>query len=101
MRKKTSSPNDGAMPHKNECFTYCATSSETATLLSVVSVMRRNSDGSWHGDMLDGLAFVTAQKNEGAQPAFLARGYGQGPDGRPPPDGPCRCDVQPTDMESP
>ncbi len=34
----------------------------------VVSVMRRNPDGSWHGDMLDGLAFVKAQKDEGAQP---------------------------------
>ena len=30
--------------------------------------MRRNPDGSWHGDMLDGLAFVKAQKDEGAQP---------------------------------
>src|SRR6266850_3763921 len=56
------------MPHKFTAFAYCATSSERAKLLGVVSVMRRNPDGSWHGDMLDGLAFVKAQKDEGAKP---------------------------------
>lgn len=56
------------MPHKFTAFTYCTTSSETARLLGGVSVMRRNSDGSWHGDMLDGLAFVKAQIDEGAKP---------------------------------
>ena len=48
-------------------FAYCATSSERARLLGVVSVIRRNADGSWHGDMLDGLAFVKAQQDHGAQ----------------------------------
>ncbi len=48
------------MPHKFAAFDFCATSSERARLLGVVSVMRRNADGSWHGDMLDGLAFVKA-----------------------------------------
>jgi shikimate dehydrogenase len=56
------------MPHKFTAFTYCATSSDRAKLLGVVSVTRRNSDGSWHGDMLDGVAFVKAQKDQGAQP---------------------------------
>ena len=56
------------MPHKFTAYTYCATSSERSRLLEVVSVIRRNADGSWHGDMLDGLAFVKAQKNQGAQP---------------------------------
>lgn len=72
MRGLTHTPNvDGllvTMPHKFKAFTYCATSSERAKLLSVVSVIRRNPDGTWHGDMLDGLAFVKAQKDEGAQP---------------------------------
>jgi shikimate 5-dehydrogenase len=48
---------------------YCASTSERATLLEAVSVLRRNSDGTWHGDTLDGLAFVKAQKDHGAQPA--------------------------------
>jgi shikimate dehydrogenase len=57
------------MPHKRAAFGHCATSSERAALLGVVSLMRRNADGTWHGDMLDGLAFVKAQKDHGAQPA--------------------------------
>lgn len=54
------------MPHKGTMFAHCATCSETSKLLGVVNVARRNADGSWHGDMLDGLAFVAAQKKEGA-----------------------------------
>lgn len=56
-----------AMPYKFAAYTHCATSSERSRLLKAVSVMRRNADGSWHGDMLDGLAFVAAQKHWGAQ----------------------------------
>jgi shikimate dehydrogenase len=56
------------MPHKITCFDYCTTSSETSRLLGVVSVTRRNADGSWHAGMLDGQAFVAAQVAEGAQP---------------------------------
>jgi shikimate dehydrogenase len=54
------------MPHKFSAFTYCATASDTARMLDGVSVMRRNADGTWHGDMLDGLAFVKAQIKRGA-----------------------------------
>lgn len=54
------------MPHKHTAFAYCTTSSERARTLGVVSVIRRNPDGTWHGDMLDGLAFVKAQKDHGA-----------------------------------
>src|SRR5687768_13984132 len=56
------------MPHKFAAYRSCATSSERSRLLNVVSVIRRNADGSWHGDMLDGLAFVEAQQDHGAQP---------------------------------
>lgn len=56
------------MPHKNSMFALCSTTSETSKLLNAVSVVRRNKDGSWHGDMLDGLAFVAAQKMAGAEP---------------------------------
>ncbi len=55
------------MPHKNTMFASCTTFSQTAKLLGVVSVARRNADGSWHGDMLDGVAFVAAQRRNGAQ----------------------------------
>ena len=56
------------MPHKFTAFAHCTTSSERAKMLGVVSVIRRNLDGTWHGDMLDGLAFVKAQKDHGAEP---------------------------------
>ena len=56
------------MPHKFTAFALCATSSERAKMLGVVSVIRHNPDRTWHGDVLDGLAFVKAQKDHGAQP---------------------------------
>ena len=56
------------MPHKHAMFGYCATASETAKLLGVVSVVRRNEDGRWHGEMLDGVAFVAALRKQGARP---------------------------------
>jgi shikimate dehydrogenase len=55
------------MPHKFAAFAHCATRSTHAATLGVVSVVRRNPDRSWHGDMLDGVAFVKAQKDNGAQ----------------------------------
>lgn len=54
------------MPHKFTASGSCATLSSRSKLLGVVSVMRRNPDATWHGDMLDGLAFVKAQKDQGA-----------------------------------
>ena len=54
------------MPHKAAAFAYCATASPVARLLGCVSVMRRTDDGAWHGDMLDGQAFVRAQGDGGA-----------------------------------
>ena len=75
------------MPHKFTAFGYCTTSSERAKMLKVVSVIRRNPDGSWHGDMLDGLAFVKAQIDHGAQPdgarALLLGAGGSVPVGQP------------------
>lgn len=72
MRGLTATPNVKGllvtMPHKTRTFGYCATNSDRAKLLGVVSVARRNADGTWHGDMLDGLAFVKAQIDEGAKP---------------------------------
>ena len=67
------------MPHKFTAYTYCATSSERSRLLEVVSVMRRNADGSWHGDMLDGLAFEESAKRTrrpaGRRTGAVGRGW--------------------------
>ena len=54
------------IPHKFAALALCATSSERAAFLGAVNTLRRNADGSWHGDMFDGLGFVAAlQENAG------------------------------------
>ena len=55
------------MPHKLAALAFCATSSDRARMLGWISVARRNPDRTWHGDMLDGLAFVQAQRDQGAR----------------------------------
>ena len=57
------------VPHKFASFDLCATTSDRAAFLHTVNTMRRNADGSWHGDMFDGLGFVTALQDNGGQPA--------------------------------
>ena len=54
------------MPHKITGYDLCATVSETSRLLRVISAIRRNKDGSWHGHTTDGEAFVKAQIDNGA-----------------------------------
>jgi shikimate dehydrogenase len=56
------------VPHKFACADLCGTTSERAAFLHTVNTMRRNPDGSWHGDMFDGLGFVTAMNDNGCNP---------------------------------
>ncbi|MFM2036157.1 MAG: hypothetical protein RL459_1422, partial [Pseudomonadota bacterium] len=56
------------VPHKFACADLCGTTSERAAFLHTVNTMRRNPDGSWHGDMFDGLGFVTAMNDNGCKP---------------------------------
>ncbi|MGH7103754.1 MAG: shikimate dehydrogenase family protein [Acetobacteraceae bacterium] len=53
------------VPHKFAAFRLCASASARAGRLQAVNVMRRNPDRTWHGEMLDGLAFVKAQQAAG------------------------------------
>ena len=46
------------VPHKFAANTHCATATERARFLGAVNTMRRNPDGTWHGDQLDGEGFV-------------------------------------------
>jgi shikimate dehydrogenase len=55
------------VPHKFACFELCATTSPSAQFLRTVNTLRRNTDGSWHGDMFDGLSFVAALRAQGCQ----------------------------------
>ncbi len=56
------------VPHKFACFELCATTSERGSFLRTVNTMRRNADGTWHGDMFDGLGFVAAMRDNGCSP---------------------------------
>jgi shikimate dehydrogenase len=53
------------VPHKFDCHALCTTSSPRAEFLGAVNTIRRNKDGSWHGDMFDGLAYVKAIESKG------------------------------------
>ena len=70
------------VPHKLASYALCATATERAHFLGGVNVIRRNADGSWHGDHADGLGFVEAQRAAGCVPegrrALLAGAGGAG-----------------------
>ena len=57
------------VPHKFAAFDACATVTPRAALLRAVNIVRRNADGAWHGDMLDGAGFVGNAQQAGAQVA--------------------------------
>lgn len=57
------------VPHKFACRALCASVSDNARFLGAVNVMRRNPDGSWHGDMFDGLGYIAALRDRGCEPA--------------------------------
>jgi shikimate dehydrogenase len=56
------------IPHKFACYQACASATERAHVLRTVNLMRRRADGSWHGDMVDGLGFVGAARAKGIDP---------------------------------
>jgi shikimate dehydrogenase len=56
------------IPHKFACYQACASATERAHFLRTVNLMRRRADGSWHGDMVDGLGFLGAARAKGIDP---------------------------------
>ncbi|MBR0788601.1 shikimate dehydrogenase [Bradyrhizobium manausense] len=56
------------IPHKFACYQACASATERAHFLRTVNLVRRRPDGSWHGDMVDGLGFVGAARAKGIDP---------------------------------
>ena len=57
------------VPHKFACVAQCTSLSPRSKFLGAANVVRRTSDGGWHGDMLDGLGFVAAIHANGGEPA--------------------------------
>lgn len=56
------------VPHKLAMYRHCATATERSHFLGAVNVMRRGRDGRWHGDMVDGDAFVNGIRAAGCRP---------------------------------
>lgn len=56
------------VPHKFAAQRHCATLTDRAQLLTSANVLKRGTDGAWHGDMLDGLGFVSAMRQAGGEP---------------------------------
>jgi shikimate dehydrogenase len=70
------------VPHKFVYFDLCATTSDRGAFLKSINTLRRNPDGSWHGDMFDGLGYVKALALKGCslqgQKALLVGAGGAG-----------------------
>ena len=56
------------VPHKFAAFDRCASTTERAAFVKAANTLRRLPDGRWHGDMCDGLGFVQALIEQGANP---------------------------------
>lgn len=54
------------VPHKFAAYDYCDTVSDRARFLRSVNTIRRAKDGRFHGDMFDGVGFVAACRENGA-----------------------------------
>jgi len=57
------------VPHKFGLAQHCATRTDRARFLGSVNIARRNTDGTWHGDQVDGAAYVAAILEAGGDPA--------------------------------
>jgi shikimate dehydrogenase len=56
------------VPHKFGLAAHCATLADRARFLGSANVARRGPDGGWHGDHVDGAAFVAAVRAAGGSP---------------------------------
>jgi shikimate dehydrogenase len=66
------------VPHKFGLAAHCATLTDRARFLGSVNVARRNPDGTWHGDQVDGAAFVAALRAAGRPDGARALQVGAG-----------------------
>ncbi len=57
------------VPHKFACYAHCASTTDRARFIGAVNIMRRRTEGGWHGEMVDGLGFVGAVRGKGLDPS--------------------------------
>ncbi|QRZ14461.1 shikimate dehydrogenase (plasmid) [Paracoccus methylovorus] len=56
------------IPHKFVALEHCATATERARICGSINVLRRNADGSWHGENFDGLGMLGGIRSQGGAP---------------------------------
>lgn len=70
------------VPHKVAMLDMCDTVSERATLVGAVNAIRVEQDGSWHGNIFDGVGFTLGLKAQGTdcrgRSVFIAGAGGVG-----------------------
>jgi shikimate dehydrogenase len=57
------------MPHKARVLPLLSRIGEAGQLVGAVNAARREPDGSWYGDMFDGIGFVAGLRTQGHEPA--------------------------------
>lgn len=57
------------VPHKFSAYEFCTTATSRAEFLTAANTIRRNADGTWHGDMCDGQGHLSAMVKAGCKPA--------------------------------
>ena len=57
------------IPHKFAALEHCATATERARIIGSINVLRRNPDGTWHGENFDGLGMLGGIRAQGGEPA--------------------------------
>ncbi|RKP53322.1 shikimate dehydrogenase family protein [Pararobbsia silviterrae] len=56
------------IPHKFATYAHCKTATDRAEFLGSVNILRRNEDGSWHGEMFDGMGMLGGIASQGGDP---------------------------------
>lgn len=55
------------VPHKFTAFQKATTATSRSRILGAANLLRRNADGTWHADMVDGISFVWAAERKGCR----------------------------------
>lgn len=70
------------VPHKFDVTRVCAATTDRAAFLGAVNILRRDAQGGWFGDQVDGIGFVEAARAAGCKPegrrALMAGAGGAG-----------------------
>ncbi|WP_312841730.1 shikimate dehydrogenase family protein [Sinorhizobium psoraleae] len=57
------------IPHKFVALTHCSTATERARITGSINVLSRNPDGTWHGEIFDGLGMLGGIRSQGGEPS--------------------------------